>query len=53
MNDHPNGNRTDADVPDEEILYQEISDAELEIAAIPATASRQARSNAAPTGSAD
>ena len=34
MNDHPNGDRTDADVPDEEILYQEIPDAELEVAAI-------------------
>ena len=61
MNDHPADlDRTHADVPDEEVLYEEIPDAELEIAAmggdralIPATASRQARLNAAPMGSAD
>jgi hypothetical protein len=35
MNDHPaNLDRTHADVPDEEVLYEEIPDAELEIAAM-------------------
>src|SRR6516164_8419461 len=35
MNDHPADlDRTNADVPDEEVLYEEIPDAELEIAAM-------------------
>jgi len=35
MNDHPADlDRTHADVSDEEILYEEIPDAELEIAAM-------------------
>jgi hypothetical protein len=35
MNDHPADlDRTHADVPDEEVLYAEIPDAELEIAAM-------------------
>jgi hypothetical protein len=35
MNDHPADlDRTHTDVPDEEVLYEEIPDAELEIAAM-------------------